>query len=214
MNDKKNEEFKCTKIKKFLSKIPHLVKYIVLVIIILVIFYFYSLGDSSFISQTKTTKFGLEDVGELVTQTCYLTEIEDNKEHKEFFNLFEIPFTESRQIFSYDIEVDASVDFSKISYSIDDKKKEIVITLPHSEIYKTTLNNDSLKVYLDSGNLFSRIDLEKHNDAINEMKEQGINDAKANGILDSADTNAQKLIEGFIKSNKKYDNYNLVYKYI
>ena len=46
------------------------------------------------------------------------------------------------------------------------------------------------------------------------MKEQGINDAKANGILDSADTNAQKLIEGFIKSNKKYDNYNLVYKYI
>ena len=89
-----------------------------------------------------------------------------------------------------------------------------MITLPHSEIYKTTLNNDSLKVYLDSGNLFSRIDLEKHNDAINEMKEQGINDAKANGILDSADTNAQKLIEGFIKSNKKYDNYNLVYKYI
>ena len=172
------------------------------------------MGDSSFTSQTKTTKFGLEDVGELVTQTCYLTEIEDNKEHKEFFNLFEIPFTESRQIFSYDIEVDASVDFSKISYSIDDKKKEIVITLPHSEIYKTTLNNDSLKVYLDSGNLFSRIDLEKHNDAINEMKEQGINDAKANGILDSADTNAQKLIEGFIKSNKKYDNYNLVYKYI
>ena len=46
------------------------------------------------------------------------------------------------------------------------------------------------------------------------MEEQAINDAKANGILEAADKNAQTLINGFIKSNDKYKEYNIIYEYI
>ena len=212
-NEENKHENKPNKGKHFVRKIP---TNIILIIIVIVLFALLVTGSTSvFKTQTKTTKFGLADVGELVTQTCYLTEMQDSKEHREFFNLFEIPFTESRQIFSYDIEVDAAVDFEKISIkNIDNEKKEITINIPHSKIYKATLNLDSLKVYLDSESLFSRINLEKHNEALNAMKEQGIEDAKANGILDAADTNAKKLIEGFYKGNEQYKEYNINYEYI
>ena len=165
-------------------------------------------------SQTKTTKLGLENVGELVTQTAHLTIVQDSKENRKLFNAFEIPFTESRQIFSYDIDVDASVDFAKITYTTNKDKNEIVVKLPHSKIYKATLKTDSLKVYLDQESLFSRIDLTEHNEALKTMEEQGIKDAEANGILNAADENTKKLIDGVIKSNKKYKEYNIVYEYI
>ena len=193
------------------------IKWIIIVAILFGIFYLGAFYSTIRTSQTKTTKLGLENVGELVTQTAYLTVVEDNEEHWELFNLFEIPFTESRQIFSYDIEVDASVDFAQISLEIKDNKKEkgeIIVKLPHAKIYKSTLKTDSLKVYLDSESLFSRIDLTEHNEAIKEMEEQGIKDAEANGILDAADSNAKTIIERFIKSDKKYENYTITYDYI
>ena len=210
----KNKETKWSKFKKFFSKIPKIIKIIFAVLVLGGIFWLGIIFSSVYTSQTKTTKLGLEDVGELVTQTGYLTIIQDNKEHRELFNLFQIPFTESRQIFSYDIEIDASVDFSKISYEPNDEKKEIVIKLPHAKIYKATLNTESLKVYLDDESLFSRIDLNEHNKALETMKEQGIKDAEANGILEAGDENAKRLIEGLIKSNDIYKDYKIIYEYI
>lgn len=210
----KNEVKKENNLKKKILGLPKVVKKIIILICVLVIFYLGIKFGPVFTSQTKTTKLGLEDVGELVTQTGYLTVVQDNKENRSFFQLFDIPFTESRQIFSYDVEVDASVDFSQITYIADNKKDEITIKLPHAKIYKTTLNPDSLKVYLDSEILFSRIDLSKHNEALKTMQEQAIKDAEANGILDSADENAKKLIESFIKSNNEYKEYNINYEYI
>ena len=216
-NENNNVEKKESKLKKamnFFKGIPKIVKWIILIVFIGAIFYLGMIFSDVYFSQTKTTKLGLEDVGELVTQTGYLTVIRDTKEHREFFNLFKIPFTESRQIFSYDVEVDASVDFAKISYEEDKGKQEITIKLPHAKIYKATLKTDSLKVYLDSESLFSRIDLAEQNEALKVMEEQAIQDAEANGILEAADENAKKLIENLIKSESKYKEYKLIYEYI
>ena len=212
MNGKENIEKREKKFK--ITALPKIAKKIILVVCICIVFFLGIKFGPVFTSQTKTTKLGLEDVGELVTQTGYLTVVQDNKENRSFFQLFDIPFTESRQIFSYDVEVDASVDFSQITYTADNKKGEITIKLPHAKIYKATLNPDSLKVYLDSESLFSRIDLSEHNDALKTMQEQAVKDAEANGILDSADENAKTLIEGLIKSNNEYKEYKVNYEYI
>lgn len=213
-NNVEQKENKTRKTLKIFNRIPKLIKWIVGVLLIIVVFYLGIMFSSIRSTQTKTTKFGLEDVGELVTQTAYLTIVTDNVEHREFFKLFNIPFTESRQIFSYDIEVDASVDFSKISYDINDEKSEIVVKVPHSKVYKATLKTDSFREYLDSESLFSRIDLKEQNEALKTMEEQAVKDAEANGLLDAADNNAKKLIEGLIKSESKYKEYKIVYEYI
>ena len=210
-NNSKKKKIKWKEISKKITKLPKIIKYSILVVIVIAILVI-GIGTNRD-SQTQATKFGLRDVGELVTQTAYVTEVKDTKESRDFFKLFNIPFTESRQIFSYNIEVDASVDFSKISYK-ETGKNEITVELPHSKIYKATLKTDSLKVYLDDDSLFSRIDLKEHNKALKSMEDDAIKTAKANGLLEAADKNAKVLIESFIKSDKKYKEYIMKYKYI
>lgn len=214
MSDNNQENIKENDVKKKgKSKFFNIAKYIIIIFVICVIFFSGMLFNTIFNGQTKTTKLGFEDVGELVTQTGYLTIVQDSKEHREFFSLFQIPFTESRQIFSYDLEVDASVNFSEITKDIDAEKEEIKIEMPHAKIYKATIKNDSLKVYLDEESLFSRIDLNEHNEVIEEMKKQGIKDAEANGILELAEANAERLITDFVKSNGSYKDYNIIFEY-
>ena len=213
-NSIEQKESKFKKVIKSIKGIPKIVKWIMFLVFIGVVFYLGIMFSEVYTSQTKTTKLGFEDVGELVTQTAYLTVDKDNKENRDFFKLFKIPFTESRQIFSYDIEVDASVDFAKISYIQNKEKSEITIKLPHAKIYKATLKTDSFKGYLDSESLFSRIDLQEQNEALKTMEEQAIKDAEANGILKLADENAKKLIEGLIKSNSAYKEYKIIFEYI
>lgn len=213
-----NEITKKANENKIKSKIPKIklhkiIKYIVIAVILIVVFSSGVFFSSVINGQTKTTKLGFENVGELVTQTAYMTIVRDTEEHREFFDLFQIPFTQSRQIFSYDIQVDASVNFSEITNTINDDKKEIKIEMPHAKIYKATIDNDSLKVYLDQESLFSRIDLSEHNEAISEMKEQGIKDAEENGIIELAERNAENLITNFMKNNGKNKDYNIVFEY-
>ena len=78
---------------------------IVTVILFLVLYQCIYAKKPILYNQTKATKFGLENVGELVTQTSYTTVVKDVKNSKELFNSITIPFTESRQIFSYDIKL-------------------------------------------------------------------------------------------------------------
>lgn len=208
---KANENKIKNKIPKI--KIHKIIKYIVIALILIIVFSSGVFFSSVINGQTKTTKLGFENVGELVTQTAYMTIVRDTEEHREFFDLFQIPFTQSRQIFSYDIQIDASIDFSKITNTIDDNKKQIKVEIPHAKIYKATIDNNSLKVYLDKESLFSRIDLTEHNDAVEEMKNQGIEDAKANGILELAQKNAENLISTFLKTNNKFKDYNIAFEY-
>ena len=162
----------------------------------------------------KTTKLGFENVGQLVTQTAYLTVVKDNKKHIDFFKLFKIPFTETRKIFSYDIEVDAGVDFSKITYDVEKEQKNVKIKLPHAKIYKAKINTDSFRSYLDSDSIFTKINMSEHNESLKKMEEQAVKDAEANSMLNLADENAKKIIKGLVNSSDEYKEYNVIFEYL
>ena len=126
--------------KSLLAKISMLPKVIRTVILVVALAAIFSLGAFSkeiLSITTKSTKFGLEDVGELVTQTAYLTVVDEISKYSQVFNK-KIPLTQSRLIFSYDVEVDASVDFSKIT--LDEGIDKITVKLPHAKVYKATLD--------------------------------------------------------------------------
>ena len=203
--------------KEKLFSLKNKVKIVFVIVIVLLFgFLFFKLGinyQNELITKEKTTKFGLEDVGELVTETCYTTVLEDSKVDKDFFNLFKIPFSESRQIFSYDFQVDAAVDFREIKYEINSSNKEINIILPHARIYKTTLNPASFKVYLDSSSIFSRIDLDMHNEAVKKMQEKAESDCINNKLLETADLNAKRLLSVFFSSKDNFKDYKINYNY-
>ena len=90
--------------KGIMDKVITIVKWVAIIIIALAAVQITAnLGTKYISSSPKITKLGFENVGQLVTQTAYLTVVKDNKKNIDFFNLFKIPFTETRKIFSYDI---------------------------------------------------------------------------------------------------------------
>ena len=201
--------------KKIIIKFPGPIKLLAIILIIFVL-----IGGSLFgikrifDSQEKVLKIGIKNVGELVTQSCHTVVLEDSRESLSFFELFEIPFTESRQIFSYDFDVDASIDFTKVEIEeINIKNKEILVKMPHAKIYKILIVPDTFKSYLDTDGLFSRIDLTEHNEALKKMEETAKEQCLESNLLDSADENARNLLQAMIKSEKTYEKYNILFNY-
>ena len=161
----------------------------------------------------KVTDLGLKDMSELVTQTCTVTVIQDSKKNLTFFKDHKIPLTESRQIFSYDFDVDASIKFNKITFDVDNKNKTITFNLPHANVYKTTIILDSFNSYYESDSLFTEIDLSENNDAKKQMAIEAEEKCIKNKLLENADKNAEELLKGLVKSNSKIKDYKVLFKY-
>lgn len=85
------------------------------------------IGNKEAQTDGKTAKLTFEDIGELATQSAYCTEIEMIADGQKAFGL-DIPFTQAKQIYSYDVEVKAGYDFTKITYDVDEAKKQLLFT--------------------------------------------------------------------------------------
>ena len=168
---------------------------------------------TTFNQKFKVTDLGLKDMSELVTQTCTVTVIQDSKKNLTFFLDYKIPLTESRQIFSYDFDVDASIKFNKITFDVDNKNKIITFNLPHANVYKTTIILDSFNSYYESDSLFTEIDLSENNDAKKQMAIEAEEKCIKNKLLENADKNAEELLKGLVKSNSKIKDYKVLFKY-
>ena len=64
------------------------------------------------LSESKSTKLGFENIGELATQTAYCTSVNVTEGSRELFGVT-IPFTQSKYIYSYDIVIKAGFDFTE-----------------------------------------------------------------------------------------------------
>ena len=168
---------------------------------------------TTFNQKFKVTDLGLKDMSELVTQTCTVTVIQDSKKNLTFFKDYKIPLTESRQIFSYDFDVDASIKFNKITFDVDNKNKTITFNLPHANVYKTSIILDSFNSYYESDSLFTEIDLSENNDAKKQMAIEAEEKCIKNKLLENADKNAEELLKGLVKSNSKIKDYKVLFKY-
>ena len=190
----------------------HFIRSIGLVALLVLCFYVGTKSTHLFSNQEDLQELGLKDMGELVTQSCNAKVLENTSVNRELFGIV-FPFTESRQIYSYVINVNASINFEEIDYEIKKDLKEIEIIMPHAKIMEANLDENSFQKYLDSESLFSRIPLEKQNTVRLAMIDRGRNECINNKILEKADSNGEKIIENFIKANKEYKDYKVVFNY-
>lgn len=210
-NNKKKNNF----IRKHLFSI---VKYIVVILVLILIFIIGTKLSNGFNHKEKVISYGFKDMGFLITQEWYGCVLEDSKTDRTFFNLFKIPLTESRQIFSIDIEVFAGIEFKDIKYTIDHDNKNINVSLPHAVIQNTSTVDGSMQIYIDSESWFSRIDLEKNEEARESLKKKARQMALDSGIIEKAENNAEKLITNMIKNNGECSknackDYEIIFKY-
>ena len=196
---------------KIITTLPFTVKVIAVIIVAILLIGIGTIIPNMIKSSETIIDFGFKDVGKLVTQEWYGRIVEDSSKDRKIFNTISIPFTESRLIFSTDVEVLAGVDFEQIKYKIMNEK--IIIILPHSQVYKSYEVQGSFKSYLDDESWFTNINSTEQQKLKDAIVEKGANQAVESGLLDKADENAQNIIKNMIKGNKITKDFEVEFKY-
>ena len=194
-----------------------IIKNLILVLIVAVIgagaFIFGGkMKDDQMQHESKVTKFGFEDIGELATQEMIGTVVHTEKTAQSLFGI-EIPFTQSQYIYSYDFDIKAGYDFSYIKYEIkdDEENKEILIYLPEAKILSTEILTDSFEVYYEKESIFKRITLSDNNVALKDMKKLAEDNAVSNGIYEKAKSNAEIILKAFFAQYYDLNVYTITF---
>ena len=200
------DENKVAKRKKSIVKAKLIVLIAVIVIALGAGLYF----GKSLSSESRITKLGFEDMGELATQAAYCTMVEDTEAARDLFGV-EIPFTQSRLIYSYDVIVRAGLDFEQIEWSVDEPNKVIEVKLPEIKVLNSELDTESFKLYLEDESIFRRISMEENNDSMIGMEENARRQAVGNGLLDEARANAEAILRSFFAGVYDLEKYEIVF---
>ena len=153
MENQKEKSTKKRRMLKFVGK--HLAKNVVIVLAVVLVIALGAIGLRSVItSESKTTKIGFENIGELATQSAYCTEVNVTDDWRKLFGI-KIPFTQSKYIYSYDFVIKAGYDFKDIKWS--EKGDKIEVTLPEVKVLSNEIDLDSFKVYHEEESIFSPI---------------------------------------------------------
>lgn len=185
-------------------------KVIILFIIVCAIVIGIVVGYNKYkISESKTTKIGFENIGELATQAAYCTEVSVTEDGKKLFGM-KIPFTQSKYIYSYDTVVKAGIDFGEVEWEVTGKKIEIKI--PEIKILSNEIDMDSFKVYHEDESIFNQITLTETNDSLKELTRKAEEDAVENGILENARSNAEIILTGFFGNVEEFKDYEIIFQ--
>lgn len=191
-------------ILKFIVKYPKVILGVMVVLVLGV----GVIGIKDYVEyKNKTTKIGFEDIGELATQSAICTEIHVTDDWRKMFGKINIPFTQSKYIYSCDYEVKAGFDFGEITWN--EKDKVITVKLPKAKVLSNTLVQNSFKIYHESESKFNQITLEENSAALDGLQEQAEKDAIANGLLDKARSNAETVLTAFFGNAYDLKEYKL-----
>jgi len=167
------------------------------VILIIALLIFGVIGWNKYPSlDNKTTSLGFENIGEFATQAAYCTTVNTEEAAQNIWGI-EIPFTQSKYIYSYDSIIKAGFDFSQITWSVNEEKQIIRVTLPPVRILSHEIDLDSFKLY------------HEHNAALTQMKKTAEQSAINNGLFEDAIQNAKTLLYGFFSQQYDLSQYQL-----
>ncbi|MBQ3601120.1 MAG: DUF4230 domain-containing protein [Lachnospiraceae bacterium] len=187
-------------------------KYVFFAILVVVILGGLAMGLKKVISfDSKTTKIGYEDMGELATQSAYCTEVNVTDASRKLWKI-EIPFTQSKYIYSYDFIIKAGFDFEQITCKEVGENK-VIVTMPEVKVLSNELVDGSFKVFHEDESIFRQVTLEENNEALENMKKNAEKNAIANGLYDNAKENAEVILRGFLSGLYDLDVYTIEFQY-
>ncbi|WP_034446256.1 DUF4230 domain-containing protein [Butyrivibrio sp. AE2032] len=177
-------------------------------------------GDSASVSASTPTKKekvlvtvsvdtvedGLRNMGTLITQEYYFTQVEKYTKDKKVLGVFN---SSSELAYSYEGSVTAGIDFEKIELEKDDETKTITVVIPPSEIQNVNIDKSSFKVFSEKDSLWNPMNMEDYNDSLKNFEEAAKQKALDSGILERSDEQAQLLINGFIRNYSAFSDYEI-----
>ncbi len=148
----------------------------------------------------STIQDGLRDMGFLVTEEYYFTQVVSYASSLKLFNLVELGITESKFLASYDGVVTAGIDFEKIRIQKDQDRGVIDVALPEAAILNVDIDPESFELYTEKEGWGNPISLKDYNQSLVELEKNAADRAVERGLLDRAEENARQVVENFIRS--------------
>ena len=158
---------------------------------------------------TETIREGIANMGTLITQEYYFTQVEKYTKEK---TIMKFITSSSEFLYSYDGAVTAGVDFEKIAIDKDEEAKKITIDIPDSEIFSVNIDKDTFKIYSEKDSLWNPLKLEDYNTSLAKFEAAAKEKALANGILEKSDAQAKTIIENFVNSLPEASKYQIEFK--
>lgn len=156
---------------------------------------------------TEIIEEGLDDMGFLVTQEYYFTQVETYTKEKKVLKFFDAT---SELAYSYDGSVTAGVDFERIKIRKDEETKVIIVDVPKAEIQTVSIDKDSFKVFSEKESMWNKLNISDYNDSLAEFEKAAKEKAIENGILDRAQERAEELILQFVSKYQGTSDYRIV----
>ena len=166
------------------------------------------------ITETKTHRLGLKDIGELATQEAVVTEVNSITKPVIVFDKYNIPFAESKYVYSCDFIVKAGFIVDDIYPKFDEVNKKVYVTLPEPQILSNEPILENEITYHEDEKLFNQFTMEERNQAFIKLKKSAQNSAIENGLLDKSKENAATIIESFFAEQYPSGEYKYIYKYV
>ena len=155
---------------------------------------------------TDTIQDGLANMGVLITQEYYFTQVEKYTKEKTFLKFIT---SSSEFMYSYDGAVMAGIDFERIEIKTDEDRKIITVDMPDSEIQAVTIDKNTFKIYSEKDSLWNPLKLEDYNISLVEFEDAAKEKAIASGILGRSDEQARNLVREFISSLPNTGEYTI-----
>ena len=184
---------------------------LLLVIGLLAVLFFGNGGLAKYTS--RTLDFGLSDIGEFATQAGYYTNVNTIKKPDRTIAGVPIPGTSSRAIMTYSGTIRAGLDFSQIEISVNTEQKKVTLKMPATRILSNEIDLESCEIYDEFSNIFNQIDIRNYNESLGEMKTKAEAQARENGILEAARSNAEVLIGNMFKNAGGTEGYKLDFQW-
>ena len=153
---------------------------------------------------------GLREVGVLVTDEYYFTEVVSYTSIKRLWNI-DLGITETSYLASYDGVVRAGVDLSGATVEKDDAARRITVTMPGAEIIDVDIDPESFQLYSEKSGLGNPISAEDFNNSLLELEQTAREKALARGLLERSDENARALARNLIGALVDLNEYTIVF---
>lgn len=161
----------------------------------------------------ETLESGIKNISNMCTAEYYYKHMEKLQKEETKTKIFgiSIPGTDSVYIYSCKGVVTAYVDFGQVQIeetkgSAEDGTQtvtEIKIKLPEIQL-KSTVDHDSFEECYDDSSTFNPFTPDETNGSFQAIESQELENAKANGIVEKAESNAKTILENFIKGFAEY----------
>ena len=157
-------------------------------------------GDSKINVTVIKNSFG--DISELATQQYEFSDMgKYEQENMRLIGDLRIPFTGKYFVVSYDGVVKAGIrDMSKATVELNDVTHVLTVTLPDVEILDAYTDPNSYETLDETFNPFNQITPDDVTELLTAELETHVEQAKADGLLNSAREHAEQVVTAHIKA--------------